>query len=200
MKIRGRPSGREIWENGTVLTAKSGDILPKQNSLCSYLPSSNSMDLSYLLNLVFQIGLLIIIITVTIPGSIHWVLTLGQPFATILHALSHLTLTITLWISHYCYFSPSQSTESICKSHYYEKWQSLEKYCSLKWLICLIQIHVGGGTRSFCQAEDTTTLVFSLGDDPEPFEPHNANSSCQSWGLTCRPQLNLLPWKIPFWL
>lgn len=26
MKIGGRPSGREIWENGTVLTAKSGDI------------------------------------------------------------------------------------------------------------------------------------------------------------------------------
>lgn len=75
MKIGEKQSGRGIWDKefgtrnlGQALTVINGDILPKRD-LHSYLPSSHFMDLSYILNLALQLGLLMIIITVTPPDS-----------------------------------------------------------------------------------------------------------------------------------
>lgn len=136
---------------------------PKQNGLCSYLPSSNSMNL-----LVFQVGLLIVIITitVTIPGSTLF--SMGQPYITTWHVLSYLTVTSVLWNSHYFYFSPSQSIESICQSHAITKngrgWKNIahrgdsSDSSRSMWVAWRV-------TWSFCQAEDIVTWLLRLGDD-----------------------------------
>lgn len=88
----------------TAQIAKRGHISHKQNSLISHPSSSTFIDLQYLLDLAFQIGLLLVTITVK-----HQI---GQPYVTILHVLSYLTLKTT-----HCYFYQSQNIESICQSH-----------------------------------------------------------------------------------
>lgn len=45
-EMRGRQSGREMWDNIRAISAKNGDSLPKQDSLHSHLPSSSVIDLS----------------------------------------------------------------------------------------------------------------------------------------------------------
>lgn len=65
MKSGGRQSGKEIWEMiRTAQIAKRGHISHKQNSLISHPSSSTFIDLQYLLDLAFQIGLLLVTITV----------------------------------------------------------------------------------------------------------------------------------------
>lgn len=120
------------------------------------------------LNLVFQVGLLIVIIAITVTTLASTLLSMGQPYITSWHVLSYLTLTSVLWNSHDFYFSPSQSIESICQSHAITKngrgwkniahWGDSSESSRSMWVAWWV-------TGSSSQAEDIVTWRLRLGDD-----------------------------------
>ena len=120
------------------------------------------------LNLVFQVGLLIVIIAIIVTTLASTLLSMGQPYITSWHVLSYLTLTSVLWNSHDFYFSPSQSIESICQSHAITKngrgwkniahWGDSSESSRSMWVAWWV-------TGSSSQAEDIVTWWLRLGDD-----------------------------------
>ena len=154
------------------------------------------------LNLVFQVGLLIVIIAITVTTLASTLLSMGQPYITSWHVLSYLTLTSVLWNSHDFYFSPSQSIESICQSHAITK-------NGRGWKILLTEVtHLSHpdpcGWRD--EWQDLLLRLRTLWLDGSGWEMTGIIWISQPkyftsiMGTYLPFSINLLPWKIPLWI